>query len=281
MKSRLDYVTIKMEVIRVSFSFLIENELKQQKQQKQQLYQSKQFLNRAPDGFLKMRERKVDAVFYRKYRTENGYLEENISKNPQIVRCLLDKRIQQEVNRRAEKNIILLEDLQESYQSTEQKDILHGLSPAYQRAFCRFTAKKLQDWASADYPKCEYEPQHLVHETLSGIFVRSKSEVIIANTLFYYHIPFRYEERLSFTGQYFYPDFRIKLPLGGYKIWEHLGLLSKMTYCENTANKLYTYQMNGFVIGKDLILTQEDNKGSCNSAWIDEVVRTQLLPHFL
>ena len=73
------------------------------KQQKQQLYQSKQFLNRAPDGFLKMRERKVDAVFYRKYRTENGYLEENISKNPQIVRCLLDKRIQQEVNRRAEK----------------------------------------------------------------------------------------------------------------------------------------------------------------------------------
>ena len=75
MKSRLDYVTIKMEVIRVSFSFLIENELKQQKQQ---LYQSKQFLNRAPDGFLKMRERKVDAVFYRKYRTENGYLEENI-----------------------------------------------------------------------------------------------------------------------------------------------------------------------------------------------------------
>ena len=88
MKSRLDYVTIKMEVIRVSFSFLIENELKQQKQQ---LYQSKQFLNRAPDGFLKMRERKVDAVFYRKYRTENGYLEENISKNPQIVRCLLGK----------------------------------------------------------------------------------------------------------------------------------------------------------------------------------------------
>lgn len=57
--------------------------------------------------------------------------------------------------------------------------------------------------------------------------------------------------------------------------------MSKMSYCENTANKLYTYQMNGFVIGKDLILTQDDNKGSCNSAWIDEVVRTQLLPHFL
>ena len=114
--------------------------------------------------------------------------------------------------------------------------------------------------------------------------MRSKSEVIIANTMTYYHIPFHYEERLEFAGQpgkYFYPDFRIKLPSGEFKIWEHLGLLSKMSYCENTANKLYTYQMNGFVIGKDLILTQDDNKGSCNSAWIDEVVRTQFLPHFL
>lgn len=270
-----------MEVIWVSFSFLIEKELRQQRNK---LKDSGRILERAPEGFLKMRERKDEAVFYRKHKTESGYLEENLSKNPQMVRKLLDKRIMQEVNRRAEKNIILLEDLQSGYQSIAQRDILHELSPAYQRAFSRFTEKELSDWANADYPKCEYEPQHLVHETLNGVLVRSKSEVIIANTMTYYHIPFHYEERLEFAGQpgkYFYPDFHIKLPSGEFKIWEHLGLLSKISYCENTANKLYTYQMNGFVIGKDLILTQDDNKGSCNSAWIDEVVRTQFLPHFL
>lgn len=201
----------------MSFSFLIEKELKEQKKQ---LFNSRRILERAPEGSLKMRERKGGAAFYRKYRSGDRFVEQNITENPRMVRSLLDKKMQFEIERRAEKNIVLLQDLQKNYQSIERKDVSRGLSPAYQRAFRKFTEKKLNDWANADYPKCEYEPQHLVHETLNGIFVRSKSEVIIANTMTYYQIPFHYEERLEFAGQpgkYFYPDFHIKLPSGNLK----------------------------------------------------------------
>ena len=41
-----------------------------------------------------------------------------------------------------------------------------------------------------------------------------------------------------------------------------------------------TYQKHGFLIGRNLILTQDDEKGNCSSGYIDEIVRTQLLPYF-
>lgn len=241
MKFVREYVTIELEVIWVSFSILVERELRQQEKL---MLTSQQVLRNAPEGFLKMRRRKSGTTFYQCHKTCDGWIEENISADPERVRTLLDKRVQKEVGRRTVKNIELLSEMRSSYQDTENQAILQSLSPAYQDAYRSFSQRELHDWANTPYPKCEYEPQHLVHETLSGIFVRSKSEVIIANTLTYYHIPFRYEELMIFPGQpdrYFYPDFRIRLPLRGYKVWEHLGILNKKTYCESTAKKLYTY----------------------------------------
>ncbi|WP_143085497.1 hypothetical protein [Pseudobutyrivibrio sp. JW11] len=48
-------------------------------------------------------------------------------------------------------------------------------------------------WANADYPKNTNYPESLVHPTVGGLMVRSKSESMIAIALSEQQIPFRYE----------------------------------------------------------------------------------------
>ncbi len=132
-----------------------------------------------------------------------------------------------------------------------------------------------------NYERCPFDPLVHIHETICGILVRSKSEVIIANALWHYGIPFHYEEKFhTFDGDYFFPDFTIHLPDGSIIIWEHLGLLNKMQYCEKTAKKLYYLQLSHYTIGKNLILTQDNWQGSCDSENIYHIIETYILPHF-
>lgn len=66
--------------------------------------------------------------------------------------------------------------------------------------------------------------------TLSEYFVRSKSEVIIANMLVQEEVPFVYEEPLfAPDGTMFLPDFTVKFR-GETYYWEHVGRLDLPDY---------------------------------------------------
>jgi ATP-dependent DNA helicase RecQ len=80
------------------------------------------------------------------------------------------------------------------------------------------------------------------HKALSGDWVRSKSEVIIANLLYERRIPFEYETRLaSPDGATYLPDFTIHWD-GKTYYWEHLGLLDHEDYRAAWERKERWYQ---------------------------------------
>lgn len=81
-----------------------------------------------------------------------------------------------------------------------------------------------------------------IHRTLSGDFVRSKSEVIIANILFQSGIPFEYEAPLiAPDGSRRVPDFTIEWQ-GKKYFWEHLGMLGVEDYRRNWELKKAWYR---------------------------------------
>ena len=81
-----------------------------------------------------------------------------------------------------------------------------------------------------------------IHETLSGDFVRSKSEVIIANILYQSGIPFQYEFRLiAPDGSRRWPDFTIEWR-GKTYYWEHLGMLDAEDYRQGWELKKTWYE---------------------------------------
>lgn len=132
---------------------------------------------------------------------------------------------------------------------------------------------QLQSWANADYEHNNNHLDHLTLKTFAGYKVRSKSEVIIANTLFLNKIPFRYECALCFQGICFYPDFTIRHPKTGETFyWEHFGMMDNPAYCSKVFNKLNIYAGYGIIPTINLITTYETQKNPINSERIQQIV---------
>ena len=107
--------------------------------------------------------------------------------------------------------------------------------------------------------------------TARGERVRSKSEVIIADTLFRHNIPYRYEFPITLKrinsddirrdlgrSITLYPDFLcLNTRTRTEFYWEHFGLMDSTEYSNNAAGKLRLYTENGILAGRNLIITME------------------------
>ena len=138
-------------------------------------------------------------------------------------------------------------------------------------------SKELQEWADASYEKNPKYPEQLVHKSLSGNVVRSKSEALIDMILYQNQIPFRYESPLIFNDITFYPDFTLRHPKNGKQIyWEHFGMMDNATYSRNAYNKLQLYCSNGLIPSINLITTFETESSPLTSDFIVKVINHYL-----
>ncbi|MCF0133823.1 MAG: AAA family ATPase [Blautia sp.] len=113
----------------------------------------------------------------------------------------------------------------------------------------------------------------LVHRTVRGELVRSKSEVIIANALYYNKLDYEYEPELKIEDRIKRPDFKIEdYDTGVVWYWEHCGMMSDPQYKKRWEDKKKFYEKNGIVEGKNLIVTY-DISGSLDSALIDSIIK--------
>lgn len=137
-----------------------------------------------------------------------------------------------------------------------------NLSPARRSLVTpvRYPDKMFEEiWSSVDYIKKPFEPDSAEIYTHERLRVRSKSEVIIAETLERLKIPFRYECPLKLKGfGVVHPDFVcLDARRRCVHIWEHFGMVDKSDYAENMVRKISAYNDNGFLLGDGLIITCE------------------------
>lgn len=247
------------------------------------LYNNESILSKCPDGRLIIRKRYNRTDYYHEIGKGSAKRQINITKNLDLIKALTAKVIAEKRIIRASANVSALKKAKNRLKSTDIKDILAELPDKYAEAVNMLRKKCIKDWLDSDYERARYNPKSHIHETCYGDLVRSKSEVIIANALYSFDIPFHYEEKFKYpseNGDWYYPDFTIILPDGSKLIWEHFGLLKELGYCVKNAYKLHTYQQNNYVIGKNIIITQDDNKGNCSSAQIYDIIKEQILPLF-
>lgn len=127
--------------------------------------------------------------------------------------------------------------------------------------------------------------ERLIHLTARGEFVRSKSEVIIANHL---HRPpdgippidYLYEKPLVLGDQVRYPDFTIEDEESGLVFyWEHCGMLHVPEYERRWNEKLKLYRENGILPHEEgggeagtLIITRDSERGAISSPEIERII---------
>ncbi len=103
---------------------------------------------------------------------------------------------------------------------------------------------------------------NLIHCASDGQMLRSKSEVIIYETLLHHHIKPIYEYSLEFNGTIKRPDFYIEDVDGINYYWEHLGMLSTADYAAKWEVKLKWYRQN------DILPYEENENGGANGVLI-------------
>lgn len=129
------------------------------------------------------------------------------------------------------------------------------------------------EWMGEEYECSKNYPEHLIHKTLKGHMVRSKSEVIIANTLYLNKIPYRYECGLYLDGVQYYPDFTIYRAADKQIIyWEHFGMMDVPVYCEKAYNKLKVYGTHGMIPTINMITTFETQDCPIDSEKIQQLI---------
>jgi ATP-dependent exoDNAse (exonuclease V) alpha subunit len=120
-------------------------------------------------------------------------------------------------------------------------------------------------------------PSRLIHRAKSGIWVRSKSELVVARALDDLGLTYEYEQLLPDrkNPKYGYlPDFTI-FHKGAEYYWEHLGMLDQSTYKERWEKKLAWYRRNGYA--DRLILSKDGTGGSLDELEIEGIAREQIL----
>ena len=134
-------------------------------------------------------------------------------------------------------------------------------------------------WLSEPYEKMDFDERYNNYFSNKGVQLRSKSEVIIANSLEQYDIPYKYERPIELKGLgKVHPDFTC-LNKGTRKeyIWEHFGMMDNENYASKNVTKISTYAQNGYLAGKNMIMTFETSFCPLNTKNIKMMIKQYLL----
>ena len=172
-----------------------------------EIAQIEKAVDELPRGSFRSYERKNGTSEW--YSSRNGkkiYIkknEENLAKGL-VRRKYLSLKLKELKNAR--------ENLEKALDSIEKNS---GMAERFAKSgpdIKRFLQEELEPWSdeirrwqASPYKSNHFHPEGLIYKTQRGEFVRSKSEVIIADTLYGMNYPYRYECALNASGTEYYP----------------------------------------------------------------------------
>lgn len=242
------------------------------------LVQKKKDLENAPEGSLRVTICNKNKQFYwvKKHEGKNGTY---ISHSKIDFACqLAQKEYDADSIEAIETELTLIKNyLKKSRFSTTLQSKLPARKLELVEPLTLDDETYVHEWLQIPYQQKEIKSGQKSFPTSSGLFVRSKSEVIIAEMLEKNGIPFRYEQKLRLSAFNVHPDF-VCLNVRTRKefAWEHLGMLDDSDYSKMAAEKLYYYQKSGYFPGKNLIITTESQDFPISSESVQEVIEQYL-----
>ena len=269
-------------------------------------------LKNAPEGRLRISQRKSGTYYYHVTGSSpewGDYLPQTESKS---IAQLVQKEYDQTVLAEMQRELKAIDRFLKSYHPENLQQVYSSMLPARRKLvqLLRLPDEEYASrWLAVKYkgkPFAEGSPELV---TSRGERVRSKSEIIIADTLDRLKIPYRYEfphqlkVRRNSRGQgdslcnpsgnkqgggrqhdssrrivTFHPDFTcLNLRTRREFIWEHFGRMDDPEYIAETLGKFETYTANGIFPGESLIFTMETQERPLNPATVEALAKKFLL----
>ena len=248
-------------------------------------------LKHAPAGSLNISICRNNVQYYHRTTSESTKGKYILKKNFKLARSLAQKDYDLQLIRALKKESRILKNTlklleAESVKRNAPSDIFHKLNK-HRRALVAPVSLTDEQyaaaWQSQKYEGKTFQPDSPEYYTARGERVRSKSEVIIADTLNRLNVPYRYEYPLTLKGGgrhdqiTVHPDFLcLNLRTRREYIWEHFGMMDNPEYLEKTVQKIKVYNDNNYFIGRNLIITMETQSTPINIHQLQKIISAYL-----
>ena len=131
----------------------------------------------------------------------------------------------------------------------------------------------VEKWQSKPYVGLPFKKDDPAYKTNRGEMVRSKSELILANTFNDQRVPYKFECPITLSSGVCYPDFTIlNVRTRKEYYWEHFGKMDDQEYSGRVAQKITEYEGNGIFPGDNLIITMESKSSPLNFSVIMSLI---------
>lgn len=250
-----------------SLEDLIENKTKQ--------------IQKAPEGTLRAVRKSGYSQYY--WRTDpkdtNGlYL---TKKRRNIAQQLAQKEYDIKILSSAKKELAALDDYIMTKHSSDVLDVYAKINPAKKGLVVPIMSEDndfVKAWRAEDYRPFVIDDALPEFCSDSGIRVRSKSELMIANMLEKSGVPYRYEYPLKLRGLGdVRPDFLcLNIRTRKEFIWEHFGMMDNIAYANKNVVKIRAYESNGYYAGVNMIMTFETSQNAIGSSSISALISEYL-----
>ena len=246
--------------------------------------QKRDEISKAPIGGLHASNHGKYKSYYRRELTEEGRIIEKYipKKNIELVHALAQREYDEKLNE------ILLSSLDTL--SNFERELIR-LSPAKVGSLLPMAKSTLikpiynsdeefvKEWQNVKYVGKGFGGVETEFFTSKNERVRSKSEIMIADSLNRYGVPYRYEYPVHLKGVgTVYPDFLcLNVRKRKEVIWEHFGMMTKDDYVSDSViPKLRSYEKKGYRLGDDFIFTMESSVSALSSKYVNQMIEDYL-----
>lgn len=256
--------------------------IKREQMLKELIKKKQQALKMAPEGTLRANRHGRGIQFFHFVSDEKPGGEYIKKSNIKLAKELAQKEYDQKALKRAEKEYAILQKLNEIYKNGMVEDTYENIALLKQHLIAPIWMPDktyIENWKNEPYIGLEFREDNPEFYSDRGERMRSKSELMIANALNKYGIPYKYECPLELKSYgTVYPDFTVlNIKQRKEMYWEHLGLLDDYDYRERNLNKLTWYELNGFFPGDKLILSYETARHPLSTKLINMIINRYLL----
>ena len=231
-------------------------------------------LKSLPAGWINIRYQNGKAFYYHaKYKSKDRFL---TKADAVLIKQLLQKRYLKEVLKIAKNELAALskmlslypEDLPEELYEKLPEELRTGVEPVILG-----DGQDVLEWMSEPYVGKPFKEDAPVYMTIRGERVRSKSEVMIADRMFFRGVPYKYECPIMIEGQVIHPDFSMKRRSDNKIIYhEHCGKMSDPEYVNDLVERINLYNQAGIMQGDRLTFSFETADKPLDNRVIDRLI---------
>lgn len=254
------------------------------KQQQQTLKSQKQELKALPQGTLHIHKEPSRLQYIHlipaSQSPTGAPARKGITKNEALIRKLARKRYLEKSIRLLAEETSQLEAFLKNHTEPSHENIMKLLPKSFSHIpedYFFPGRTKAHSWADMPYPQNTLYVEDKIHTTSRGLKVRSKSELVIAEKLDQFDIPYRYDALLQAGHIILSPDFSF-MTTEGPMYWEHCGMMDDPQYRWRSKQRLAKYERIGIVPWKNLIITYDTEDGALNMTFIESEIKNRLLP---